>query len=98
MTGQPHGTFSGKVRITVTGGTFTAHARLVTWSYGGKVHWGGFVSTDTRARSVTVSQEAHPTIELGEGTFPFSATLRPATVGGLLALTGLGPSPMETGS
>ncbi len=93
---QDH-TFAGQVRIAVTGDLFVAHARLVTWRYGGKVHWGGFVTTDTRAKAVAIAQEPHPLIGLGEAEdedgFPFQASLRTARSGGLLAATGLGPSP-----
>ena len=87
--------FSGQVRICVTGAIFVAQAELVAWRYGGKMHWGGFVTTDTRAKAAVIAQDPHPTIELGEDAFPFSATSRPARSGGLLALTGLGPSPLD---
>ncbi len=87
--------FDGPVKIIVAGVSFAAQARLVAWQYAGKIHWGGFVTTDTRIRAVAVVEDAHPMIELDKGTFPFSATLRSARSGGAFALTGLGPSPLE---
>ena len=93
MTGGGN-TFSGPARIVTTDRTFTVQAELVVWSYGGKVHWGGFVTTDTRAEAVAATEDPYPVIELGEETFPFRAALRTARSGGLLALTGLGPSPL----
>ena len=87
------GSFSGRVRILVTGGILTAEATLTDWDEGGEKKWGGFLKTGVHSYAVLISQDETPRIELGDETYPFTAVLREGQ--GHLRLTGLGPSPLD---